>query len=168
MKLHTLHQAQILPIPASTAWAFFSNPANLAQLTPPDMAMRRPDGDQTHPVFPGQMLWFQIQLAPFIWKTWITQITHVDPGVSFIDEQRAGPYKIWRHRHLITPLSPSSCEVTDTIYYALPFHPFGELAYPLIVRPMLNKIFTYRRQALTKIFPNLTDPLAPTLLETET
>jgi ligand-binding SRPBCC domain-containing protein len=88
--------------------------------------------------------------------------------VSFIDEQRAGPYQIWRHRHLITPLGPSSCEVTDTIYYALPFQPFGELAHPLIVRPMLNKIFTYRRQALTKIFPNLTDPLAPTPLETET
>jgi ligand-binding SRPBCC domain-containing protein len=157
VKLHTLQQVQILPIPAATAWDFFSNPANLAQLTPPDMAMRRPEGDQTHPVFPGQMLWFQIQLAPLVWKTWITQITHVEPGVSFIDEQRAGPYKIWRHRHLITPLSDTTCEVSDTIYYALPFQPFSGLAHPLIVRPMLTKIFTYRRQALATLFPSPTN-----------
>jgi ligand-binding SRPBCC domain-containing protein len=150
--LHTLHQTQTLPISAATAWDFFSNPANLAQLTPPDLAMRRPGGDQTAPVFPGQMLWFQIQLAPFIWKTWLTHITHVDPGVSFIDEQRTGPYKLWRHRHLITPLSDTSCEITDTIHYALPFQPFGELAHAFLVSPMLEKIFTYRRQALVKRF----------------
>jgi ligand-binding SRPBCC domain-containing protein len=151
--IHTLHQSQTLPIPASAAWDFFSNPANLARLTPPDLPMRRPGGDQIAPVFPGQMLWFQIQLAPFIWKTWLTHITHVDPGVSFIDEQRTGPYHLWRHRHLITPLSETSCEITDTIHYALPFQPFGELAHPILVRPMLQKIFTYRRQALMHLFP---------------
>lgn len=153
MTLHTLHQSQILPVAASTAWDFFANPSNLAHLTPPDLAMRHPGGEHTSPVFPGQMLWFQIRLAPFIWRTWITHITHVDPGVSFIDEQRAGPYKLWRHRHLITPLSATSCEITDTVHYALPFQPVGELAHPLVVDPMLRRIFAYRRQALQNIFP---------------
>jgi ligand-binding SRPBCC domain-containing protein len=151
--IHTLRQSQTLPISAATAWDFFSNPANLARLTPPDLPMRHPGGDQTSPVFPGQMLWFQIRLAPFIWKTWLTHITHVQPGVAFIDEQRNGPYQLWRHHHLITPLTDSTCEITDTIHYALPFQPFGELAHPFLVQPMLQKIFAYRRQALEKIFP---------------
>lgn len=153
MRIHTLVQTQVLPIPAATAWDFFSNPANLARLTPPDMAMRRPGGDQVSPVFPGQMLWFEIQLAPFVWKTWLTHITHVEPGISFIDEQRSGPYKLWRHRHAITPISDTCCEVTDTIHYALPFQPFGEMAHGLIVRPMLNRIFAFRRRALDLQFP---------------
>jgi hypothetical protein len=160
VSIHTLHQTQTIPVSAETAWTFFSNPANLAQLTPPDLAMRRPGGDQIAPVFPGQMLWFQIQLAPFIWKTWLTHITHVDPGVSFIDEQRSGPYKLWRHRHLITPLTSSTCEITDTVHYSLPFQPFGELAHPLFVRPMLQKIFAYRRETLKKIFHS-SNPASP-------
>ena len=154
MKLHELHQTQRLPIPASDAWAFFSNPANLSRLTPPEMKMRNPRGDQTGPVFPGQMLWFEIQLAPLIWKLWITQITHVDPGISFIDEQRAGPYQLWRHRHEIRPTDSTSCEVIDTVYYALPLHPFSAPPHPLLVRPMLEKIFRYRKQALAELFPD--------------
>ena len=153
MKIHTLHQTQSLPVSAETAWTFFSNPDNLAKLTPPEMKMRNPGGDQTHPVFPGQMLWFEIELAPLIWKQWITWITHVDPGVSFIDEQRAGPYKLWHHRHEIRPLSPDTCEVIDTVLYALPLHPFSAPAHPLFVRPMLNKIFAYRRTALERLVP---------------
>ena len=148
MKLHTFHQSQALPCSADTAWTFFSNPANLARLTPPELRMRRPGGDSTAPVYPGQWLWFDVQLAPGIWKTWVTEITQVEPGRSFIDEQRAGPYRFWRHRHLITPLPDGGCEVTDTVHYALPFQPFGELAHPLLVRPMLEKIFAYRKQAL--------------------
>jgi ligand-binding SRPBCC domain-containing protein len=151
VKLHTLQQSQGLPIAARTAWEFFSNPANLARLTPPDMQMRHPGGDQTAPIFPGQMLWFDIRLVPGLWQTWVTEITHIDPGVSFIDEQRAGPYKLWRHRHLITPIHASACEVTDTVHYALPFYPCGELAHSLMVRPMLEKIFAYRKQALALI-----------------
>lgn len=148
MKLHTLHQSQTLPVTAEAAWAFFSNPANLAHLTPPELRMRRPGGDSTAPVYPGQWLWFDIQLAPFIWQTWVTEITHVEPGRSFIDEQRAGPYRFWRHRHVINPLPDGGCEVTDTVYYALPYQPLGELAHPLLVRPLLKKIFAYRRQSL--------------------
>jgi len=152
MILHEFHQKQTLSVPAPIAWEFFSNPANLAKLTPPDMPMRRPAGDQTHPIFSGQMFWFRVRLAPLIWKTWVTQITHVDPGVSFIDEQRAGPYKLWRHRHLIRPIDTLSCEIVDTIYYALPFQPFGEFAHSLVVKPMMRRLFDYRRLALAERF----------------
>lgn len=152
VRLHTLIQRQSLPVAAETAWAFFSNPANLARLTPPGMKMRRPGGDQTFPVFAGQMLWFDIRLAPGIWRTWVTEITHVETGVAFIDEQRAGPCKIWRHRHQIAPLDDGACEVIDTVHYAMPFQPLGELAHRPIVRPMLEKLFAYRRQALAQIF----------------
>ena len=32
--------------------------------------------------------------------TWVTEITQVENGKYFVDEQRVGPYKIWISRKL--------------------------------------------------------------------
>ena len=37
MKIHTLRQEQTLPILIEEAWDFFSSPANLDAITPPDL-----------------------------------------------------------------------------------------------------------------------------------
>ncbi len=151
MRLHEFHQTQILPISIEAAWAFFSQPANLNEITPPAMRFETLGGDFS-PVYPGQMLWYRLKMAPFIHGTWVTEITHVDPGVSFVDEQRAGPYKLWHHRHTFCSAANGGTEVKDDLIYALPFWPFGEIAHALYVRPMLKKVFSYRRQELARRF----------------
>ena len=40
MKIYRLQKRQILPIDLESAWAFFSNPANLERITPPDLSFR--------------------------------------------------------------------------------------------------------------------------------
>ena len=38
MSLHRFETEQTFPIDLEAAWAFFSNPANLNEITPPEMA----------------------------------------------------------------------------------------------------------------------------------
>ncbi len=151
MRLHEFRQSQTIPVPVQAAWDFFSQPANLSHLTPPDVAFRQAGGDLSQ-VYPGQMIWYSYQFAPFIRRTWVTEMTHVNPGVSFVDEQRVGPYKLWHHRHGFRAVGENATELTDHIIYALPFWPFGEVAHGLYVRPLLDRVFAYRRQELARRF----------------
>ena len=151
MRLRELRQSQTLPIPVAQAWAFFSNPANLNEITPPDMRFQTLGGD-TSTAHPGQLIWYRLKLAPFIYRTWVTEIKHVVLGESFVDEQRFGPYKFWQHTHTLRALSPSQTEVTDHVVYALPFWPFSEIVHDLYVRPMHEKVFRYRQQELARRF----------------
>lgn len=40
MTLHRLHRIQTIPVPQDVAWAFFSDPLNLAAITPPWLDFR--------------------------------------------------------------------------------------------------------------------------------
>ncbi len=151
MHLHEFRQSQVVNIPLEQAWAFFSNPANLNELTPPDMRFQTLGGDFST-VHPGQLVWYRLQLAPFLYRTWVTEITLVSPLEYFVDEQRFGPYKLWHHRHSFRAVSASQTEISDHVVYALPFWPLGEIVHALYVKPMHEKVFRYRQQELAKRF----------------
>lgn len=151
MHLREFRQSQVLPISLEEAWAFFSNPANLNEITPPDMRFQTVGGDLS-PVHVGQLIWYRLQLAPFIYRTWVTEIKLVVPGECFVDEQRFGPYKLWYHRHSFKKISETHTEVSDHVVYALPFWPFSEIAHALYVQPMHEKVFRYRQQELVRRF----------------
>lgn len=156
MKLHLLEREQTLPISAGAAWDFFSTPANLAEITPPDLGFRttsRP-GPGIHD---GQIITYRLRIAPALWIDWVTEIKCVDPGRSFVDEQRFGPYRFWHHRHIFEEI-PGGVRVRDVVRYALPFPPFGELAHPWLVRPRLEAIFDFRKQVLARRFGILDAP----------
>lgn len=151
MHLREIRQSQILPISLSEAWEFFSNPANLTEITPPDMRFQMEGGD-LKPLYLGQMIWYRLPLAPFVYRTWVTEIKHIVPGEFFVDEQRFGPYKLWHHRHSFRAISGAQTEVSDHVIYALPFWPFSEIVHALYVKPMHDKVFRYRQQELARRF----------------
>ena len=150
MKIHTLEQEQILPIPMAEAWEFFSTPHNLDEITPDDLGFKitSPDVGKMHE---GQIITYKVMVAPLIWLTWVTEIKCVEEGCSFIDEQRFGPYKFWHHRHHFEPCE-GGVRMTDRVHYALPFGPFGNIAHALFVRRKLKWIFDFRRKVLEKRF----------------
>jgi ligand-binding SRPBCC domain-containing protein len=47
---------------------------------------------------------------------WQTEITHVDFQKSFIDFQKKGPYKLWKHHHEFIP-NDEGVLMRDTIDY---------------------------------------------------
>lgn len=132
-------------------WAFFSSPANLGQLTPPDMDFRivRP----VEPVMEaGQMIEYRIAVAPGVRLRWLTEITHVRPGEYFVDEQRLGPYRLWHHEHRFAP-APGGLRMTDRVTYDVGWGLIGRLAEPLWIRGKLARIFDHRAERIAALFP---------------
>jgi len=150
MKLHTLEQEQILPIPLEEAWDFFSSPANLDATTPPDLRLSITSPPAKR-IFEGQIITYRVRVAPLVHVSWFTEIKYVDEGRSFVDEQRFGPYKFWHHRHEFEAV-PGGVLVRDEVHYALPFGPFGGIAHALFVRRKLEWIFRFRRKILAEKF----------------
>jgi ligand-binding SRPBCC domain-containing protein len=79
--------------------------------------------------------------------TWVSEITAWDPPYGFVDEQKKGPYRLWRHEHRFREERDGTvCE--DEVKYAVPG---GALINRLLVAPDLKKIFDYRQDKLKRL-----------------
>ncbi|MCW7753366.1 SRPBCC family protein [Desulfobotulus sp. H1] len=151
MHLHRLERKQILYGKHSAIWSFFSDPVNLQAITPEWMHFTIRSGHEKA-MFPGQILNYRIKAIANIPMTWVTEITHVQEGVFFVDEQRFGPYRFWHHLHRFTPCDKGIL-MEDSIHYALPMDPFSRPLHPLI-RTRLDAVFDFREKAVEACFPD--------------
>jgi ligand-binding SRPBCC domain-containing protein len=150
MKMHVLRQTQDLPISMEEAWAFFSTPRNLDDITPDELGFRI-ESLHSDTMHEGQIITYKVKVAPGIWIPWVTEIKAVEEGVAFVDEQRFGPYRFWHHRHHFEPVE-GGVRMHDLVHYALPMGPFGEVAHAFFVKKKLGRIFGFRREVLEKRF----------------
>ena len=151
MKTFLLRRKQTLPIDLSSAWEFFSSPKNLKVITPKQMnfqILSQSGGEKMHE---GQIIRYKVNVLPMIRMTWITEITNVNDLVSFSDEQREGPYSLWRHTHSFRGVE-GGVEMTDEVEYAVPFGYLGQLINALFVERELKRIFDFRFQLLESYF----------------
>lgn len=149
MANYTLKRIQLLPMSLDEAWEFFSNPANLNNITPAYMRFRilNKSGER---MYPGQIITYTVRPVLGIPLFWMTEITQVKEKEYFIDEQRRGPYAFWHHTHFFKNV-PGGVEMTDIVHYRLPFGPLGKLLHWLFVRKQLNDIFDYRFSVLKSL-----------------
>lgn len=150
MRIHLLEREQFLPVPVDVAWEFFSAPANLDAITPPELGFRitsRPEPA----MYDGQIITYRVRIAPWTWIDWVTEIKSVETRRAFVDEQRFGPYRLWHHRHEFRE-EPGGVRMIDRVHYALPLPPFGELVHRWFVRPKLERIFDFRERELAGRF----------------
>ena len=151
MAIHVLQRTQVIRASLEECWDFFSNPHNLAAITPRtlDFVVLSELPARVHP---GLMIEYRVRPLFGIPLTWLTEITHVEEPRYFVDEQRVGPYRVWHHEHFFTTVDGGRVEIRDRVHYVLPFAPLSEIAPPLIVRPQLEKIFAFREQAVKQRF----------------
>ncbi|MEP6848092.1 MAG: SRPBCC family protein [Acidobacteriota bacterium] len=76
---------------------------------------------------------------------WVAEHTAYDPPRMFEDVQISGPFKSWRHQHLIEP-DKDGAVLRDSIEFYMPLQFFGPLAAPIAVTPRLEKMFAYRHK----------------------
>lgn len=149
--IHLLEQQQSLPVPVETVWQLIQNPANLDSITPPDLQF-----SIVSPVPPvmydGLIIEYRLRVPYFGKQSWVTEIKHIRPGCSFVDEQRVGPYRFWHHYHELQP-EGAATRMIDRVHYQLPYGPLGELLHRLVVRETLERIFAFRRRELDRRFP---------------
>jgi ligand-binding SRPBCC domain-containing protein len=148
--VHHLKQSQTLPIDREVLWKFISVPQNLNKITPPDMAFEI-IGEPPEKTYAGLLLEYRVKVPLLGWSTWLTEIKYVEEGVSFMDEQRVGPYKLWLHTHKLEDVEGGT-RMTDDIRYLVPFGPIGLLANAVFVGRTLRRIFDYRRVKMEEIF----------------
>ena len=70
----------------------------------------------------------------------------------FVDEQRRGPFKAWRHTHSFAEAPGGGTLCRDHVEYEVPGGPLSGLANALVVRGQLDKMFAHRREALVERF----------------
>ena len=141
---------QILPIDMEKAWDFLSDPKNLKTITPDYMGFDIISGADRK-MFSGQIIQYILTPILGIPFRWVTEITHVDQGKYFVDEQRFGPYTFWHHKHFIEPVD-GGVKMIDIVDYKLPLGPLGKLAHALFVSKKVKQIFSYRTQKLNELF----------------
>lgn len=149
-RLYRIQRKQRFPIDIQTAWAFFSDSRNLAQITPGYLDFHFV-GEAPEGVYEGMIITYRIRPILRVAITWVTEITHLDEPSLFVDEQRFGPYRFWHHKHLFRSIEEGT-EMEDLVDYAMPLGLLGSISHTLVVRRQLKGIFDYRERALIRLF----------------
>lgn len=147
--MYTLHKQLVVNTTLEKAWDFIRNPANLNLITPDDMAFEIMT-DLPNEMTEGMLVEYRVQLPVLGKQPWLSELKHIVPQASFVDEQKIGPYKLWYHYHGV-----EACEggvlFTDRVTYEVPFGIFGKLAHVLFIRKTLERIFSFREKQFAHI-----------------
>lgn len=148
--MYQLYRKQVLNISINEAWDFFSDPANLAKITPKYMGFEIISGADKK-AYAGQIITYKVSPVFNIPMEWITELTQVKDKCYFIDEQRFGPYKFWHHKHFFYPIE-NGVVMEDVLDYKLPFGVIGKILHQVYVKRKLKHIFDYRTEILNQLF----------------
>lgn len=148
MYMKKLVQEQFLPISIEKAWDFFATPKNLNEVTPKDMVFKIL-GDIPDKMYQGMFIQYKITPMLNIQLDWCTEITHIQEGQFFVDEQRKGPYNIWHHEHHFKSVE-GGVLMTDILHYDVGLGILGWIAGKLFVDNKVKQIFEYRKEILGK------------------
>jgi ligand-binding SRPBCC domain-containing protein len=139
-----------LPAPLSRVFDFFSRPANLVTISPPELHFQLLSGpEQLH-------LGARVSLQGRRWglsQRLVSEVTVWEPENRFVDEQREGPFKKWIHTHQFEALPDGGTRVTDRIDYEPPGGMLGFVVTVKAVERDLKWIFEYRREKLMELLP---------------
>ncbi len=151
MAIYQLIKTQKLPSTITEIWDFISAPINLKEITPKHMGFIVTSNTGTEKMYPGMIITYKVSPLLGIKLNWMTEITHVRDYEYFVDEQRAGPYKLWHHQHKIEPIE-GGVLMTDIVTYKPTLGLLGAIANSLLIKKQLQQIFDYRTIALEKRF----------------
>jgi ligand-binding SRPBCC domain-containing protein len=124
-------------------FAFHALPDAFARLTPKWAHTRVIEHARS--LEAGSRTVVRIRVLPLVWIGSEFVHTACNPPVLFVDEQARGPFRSWRHRHVMAPVDGGTLLV-DEIAFEPPLGALGRLAAPLIILPRLRRLFAYRHE----------------------
>jgi ligand-binding SRPBCC domain-containing protein len=156
---------QWVPVPLDRVFDFFSDPANLPRLMPPELAAvierieRFPPsgagqrGGAPAPAGVGTQITLSVRLLPPLpmRTAWVARIVEFEPGRHFTDVQVRGPFRRWRHRHAFEPARRADVAgsiVRDEIEYEVGFGALGTAVSRWFVADRLRRTFEERQRRL--------------------
>ncbi len=146
---YTLEREQLVPGPRERVFAFFVDPRNFSEITPPWVRFSVLHLEQL-PLAGGTMQSYRIRWlgVPLGWESLIAEF---EEGRRFTDVQTRGPYRYWRHEHIFEDAEGGTL-VRDRVQYELPFGVLGAIIHELVVRRQLRDIFDYRANVIEETF----------------
>jgi ligand-binding SRPBCC domain-containing protein len=124
-------------------FAFHELPDALARLMPPWESARIVRAAES--LRPGAKTIIETRVLGLFTVRWEALHTAYDPPRMFEDVQLSGPFRKWRHRHLVSPHGGGTT-LRDEIEYEPPLWPAGRLAAPILIVPRLKRLFDYRHR----------------------
>ena len=82
-----------------------------------------------------------------LWWTMTSRITEVRAPTTFADQQEAGPFAWFRHRHTFRPVDGGTV-MTDDWEHASPFGPIGRLVDRVVLGRYMRGLLETRNAAL--------------------
>lgn len=147
MKEYTFQSSIWLPRPRSEVFPFFAEARNLETLTPPWLSF---EVLTPAPIVmrPGTLIDYRIRVhgIPIRWRT---EIAEWSPPHRFVDTQLRGPYRLWHHTHTFDD-QDGGTRCQDIVRYC---PRGGALAHWLFVRRDVERIFEFRAQRMSALFP---------------
>jgi len=127
---------------AEALFAFHELPDAFLRLLPPGEKIRVV---QTAPSLEiGNRTIVDIRIG-FLYVRFESLHTAYDPPHSFEDQQVRGPFRSWRHRHIVER-HPDGAILIDDIEYTPPFGLLGRAFDPIVIKPRLRKVFAFRHR----------------------
>lgn len=147
--MHKIYREQVVAADLRTVWDFIKDPNNLNAITPAELAFKILS-DVPPEMANGLLITYRIKIPILGRQNWLTEIKHIRPMQSFVDEQRIGPYRFWYHYHELQE-TEKGVRIIDDVTYAVPFGIVGQWVNFLVIGKMLDKIFDYRAKMFEKM-----------------
>lgn len=124
-------------------FAFHEQAGALALLTPPWESARVIQNANIADI--GSQAIIETRIFGPIKVRWIAEHTAYDRPRMFEDIQAKGPFRMWRHRHVIKA-DVDGAILKDEIDYEPPLGFLGRLIAPFLIQSRLEKLFNYRHE----------------------
>lgn len=149
MTILELVETTDVPHPREAVFGFFSDPRNLAVLSPPwvrvDIPADRPVSGSAGMEFEYRV---RVRGLPIRWRG---RFEVWEPPERFVDVQLSGPYRYWRHEHGFEETADGrGTRLVDRVRFAAWG---GRWVGRWVVLPELRRMFAYRRRRLRELFP---------------
>ena len=124
-------------------FAFHEQPDVLSLLIPPWESARVIQAAKISEV--GTQAIIETKILGPITAQWVAQHTVYEPPRLFEDVQVKGPFRSWRHRHIIEPHAEGAV-LRDEIDYEPPLGFLGRAVAPILIQSRLQRLFDYRHE----------------------
>lgn len=137
---YRLAASQMIPLSRECVFAFFKNPANLCDITPPWLGFCMVNSDRVIAVhenaeFDYTIRWLGMKMS------WRSRIIDYQPPERFTDIQIRGPYRSWCHTHTFEEAEGGTL-MEDSVTYKIPLIAF--MVHRLLIMKHLEDIFRFR------------------------
>jgi ligand-binding SRPBCC domain-containing protein len=140
MAVPTFVRRVVVRAPVAQVFAFHEREDALPRLSPVRVVSR--EGG----IRPGARV--DLRIGPI---RWLAQHTAYQPNRLFVDEQIAGPFASWVHRHEFETIDAQTTRLTDHVTFTLPGGAAVNALFGWLVAWSLLPMFVYRHRVTRRM-----------------